>query len=97
MVQFNALTTKNGKMVRAVKVLDPFWVLLAQLIAQILLVLIVEVEVGLCKHVVFFNDFIEDVDVERKALWTFKLLDELTTDGASYAVLVVQLVNAVSA
>ena len=77
--------------------LNPFWVLRAQFWAHHILVLVVEVEVGLGQHAILLNDLIEDVNIERQTLWTLKLLDKFAADRASHTVLVVQLVNAVSA
>ena len=62
-VQLDTLSAKNSKVVRAVEVLDPVWVLLAELIAQGLVFFLVEVETCLRKHWVFLYNFVQNVDV----------------------------------
>ena len=97
MVQFDALTTKNSKVVRAVKVFHSLWVFLTQILGQLLVFLGFKIETSLGQYRVFLNNFIQDVDVEWKALWTVELLHKLPANGASHAVFMVKLVDAVSA
>ncbi len=93
----DALTTEDVQMVRAVEVLDSLGVLLAELFLQAVFVFVLEVKARARQDGVFFDDLVQDVDVEGQALSTFELLDELATDGAADSVLVVQLLNAVRA
>ena len=93
----DALTTENVQMVRAIEVLDTFRMLLAQLLGQALLVLIFEVKTGPRKNWIFLHHLVQDIDVEGESLSTFQLLDKFAADGASDAVLVVQLLNTVRA
>ena len=77
--------------------LNPFSVVLAQLLLQSLVVVIIKIKVCLAKNRVLLNDFVEDVDVERQSLCALQLLNELAADGTAHTVLVMQLRYAVCA
>ena len=93
-MQLDALAAEDGQVVGAVEVLDALWMLLAQLLAETLLVLVVEVKARLREDVVLLDHLVQDVDVEGESLGTLQVLDELAADGAPDAVLVVQLLDA---
>ena len=93
----DTLTTENVEMVRTVEVLDAFWMNLAELFGQAILIFVFKVKAGTVQNRVFLNNFVQDVDVKRKSLCAFQLLDQFAADGASYAILVVQLLDAARA
>ncbi len=93
----NALTTKNCKVIRAVEMFHSLRMCPAQFIRQSFVIFFFEVERSLGEDRIFLDNFIEDVDVERKSLCVLQLLDQLSTDRAAYSVLVVELLNAVGA
>ena len=76
---------------------DSFSVVLAQFLLQRFVIVIVEVEVGLAQNGVLLHHLVQDVDVERQSFGALQLLDQLATNGAANAVLVVQLGDAVGA
>ncbi len=77
--------------------LDSLRVLLAKFLLKAVLVFVLKVKAGAGEDGILFDNLIQNVDVEGKPLSTFKLLDELATDGAADAVFVVQLLDAVGA
>ena len=77
--------------------LDSFSVVLTQLLLQRFVIVIVEVEVGLAQNGVLLHHLVQDVDVERQSFGALQLLDQLATNRAANAVLVVQLGDAVGA
>ncbi len=77
--------------------LDSLWVDLAKFLLKAILVFVLKVKAGAGEDRILFDYLIQNVDVERKTLSTFKLLDELATDGAADTVFVVQLLDAVGA
>ena len=97
MKRLDTLSAENVQMVRAVEVLDTFRMYLAELLRKALFVLILKVETCARQDRVFLDDFVQDVNVQRKALGAFQPLDQLAADGASHSVLVVQLLDAVRA
>ena len=66
-LQFDAFAAEDSRVHRAVEVLHTLGVLFTKLLLQHLFVFILKVESCLRKHGVFFNDFVENVDVEGKA------------------------------
>ena len=54
-----------------------------------ILVIIVKIEIGLAQNGILLNYLIKHVDIQGKAFCTFKLLDQLATNGASDTILVV--------
>ena len=97
MKRLDTLSAENVQMVRAVEVLDTFRMYLAELLRKALFVLILKVETCARQDRVFLDNFVQDVNVQRKALGAFQPLDQLAADGASHSVLVVQLLDAVRA
>ena len=93
----DALATEDVQVIAAVEVLDALGVLLAKLLRQALLILVLEVKACAGQDRVLLHYFVQNIDVEGETLSTLELLDELTADGASDAVFVVQLLDAVSA
>ena len=94
---FDAFSTEDRQVIRAVEVLDTLWMLLAELLTESLFILVLEVEGSLAENWILFDDFIEDVDIQWESLGAFKLLDQFSANGASYSVFVVQLLDAASA
>ena len=84
-------------MIGAVEVLDALRVNLTELLREVIFVLIFKVKAGLSQHGVFLNDLVKDVDVERKALCTLKVLDKLAADRAPNTILVVKLRDTIGA
>ena len=93
----DALPAENVQVVRAVKMLDTLWVLFTELLAEALLVLILEVKARACQYRVLLNHLVENIDVEGQTLGRLQLLDKLAADWASDTVLMVQLLDAVRA
>ena len=60
----DALSAEHCHMVRAVEMLYAVLVLLTQLAPQAFLVVFVEVKTSLRKHLVFFHNLVENVDVQ---------------------------------
>jgi hypothetical protein len=87
-------------MVGAVEMLHTLRVLLAQLLSKGVFVLftgttcLFKIEIGLRQDGVLFNNFIEDVNVERETLSAFKLLNEFAAYRASHSVIVMKVLNA---
>ena len=95
--RLDALAAEDVEVVGAVEVLDALRVLLAELLGQTLLILVLEVEARARQDRVLLDHLVQDVNVEGQPLSTLQLLDQLAADGASDAVLVVQLLDAVRA
>ena len=96
-VQLDALSTKNGKVVRTVEVLDSLWMLRAQVFSELLIFFRFKVETGLSENWILLDHLIQNVDVQWKPFGTVELLNQFPADGASNTVLMVQLVDAVGA
>ena len=94
---FDALAAEDGRVVGAVEVLHSVGMLLAQLLAQTLFVVVVEVKACGRQNLVLFNHLVQNVDVERQTFGAFEIFDELAAYGAANTVLVVELLNAVGA
>ena len=58
-------------------------------------IFLVEIEVAIAKLGVFFDNFVKNVDVERKSLGAFELLDKFATDWASNTIFVMELGDAI--
>ena len=101
--QLNALSAKDRLMIRAIEVLDAVRMISAKLVLHghfsflEAASLILKVEVACGEHLIFFDDLVENVNVEREALRRVQLFDQLATDGAAHAVLMVQFTDAVGA
>ena len=74
-MQTDAFAAEYSEVVAAVEVLDPLWVLLAELLLEGVLVLVgtrppglLEVEVGLRENRIFFDYLVQNVDVEGESL-----------------------------
>ena len=100
-MQADTFAAEDSQMVRAVEMLHSLWVFLAQLLCQGLLVLVgastaglLEIEVRLGQYRVLLDYLVEDVDIERKALCTLKLLHEFAADRASHSVVMVEVLDA---
>jgi len=93
----DALATENVEMVRTVEVLDAFRMNLAELFGQTILIFIFKVKARPVQNRVLLDNFVQDVDVKRESLCAFELLDKFAADGASYAILMVQLLDAARA
>ena len=96
-IRFNTLSTEYRLILATVEVLHTLRVLFTELLTESFFILIFEVEGDLAENRVFFDDLIEDVDVQWKSLGTFELLDQFPANWASYSFLVVQLLNAARA
>ena len=97
MIGLDTLPAEYSEMVRAIKMLDSLRVLFTKLITQSFFILIIKVKISLLKNRIFLNHLIENVNVQRKSLCTFKLLDKLSTNWASHSVFVMELLNATCA
>ena len=75
MTKFDALPAKYGFMVGAIKMLHSVLMTLTEFLSHLLLILIVEIKVAICKLSVFFDDLVQDVDIERESLGTIQLFD----------------------
>ena len=76
---------------------DTFRMLITELLTESLFIFIFEVERGLVEDWILLNDLVENVNVQRKSLCAFKLLDQFSANRASHSILVVQLLDAVRA
>ena len=97
MKRLDTLSAENVQMVRAVEVLDTFRMHLAELLRKALFILILKVKASARQDWVFFDDLVQDVNVQRQALGAFQPFDQLAADGASHSVLVMQLLDAARA
>jgi hypothetical protein len=97
MQRLDTLSTENVQVIGAVEMFNTLGVLLAELFLQAVLVFILKVKTGARENRVFLYHLVKNVDVEGQTLRTLQLLDQLATDGAANSVLVVQLLDAVSA
>ena len=77
--------------------LNTLGMLIAQLLTESFFILILEVKGSLVQDWILLDNFIENIDVERESLSTFKLLDQFSANRASHSVLVVQLLDAIRA
>lgn len=93
----DTLPAENGLMIRAVEVLNSLLMFIAQFLLKVVFIFLFKVECCFAQDLVFFDNFIEDIDIERESLRTLQLLDKLSADGASDSVLVVELLDAVGA
>ena len=93
----DALPAEDGLVAAAVEVLDAVWVLLAELVRHLFFVVFVELELTGRQLLVLLDYLVQNVDVQRQAFGALKVLDQLATDGATHAVVVVQLRNAAGA
>ena len=76
---------------------DTFRMLITELLTESLFIFIFEVERGLVEDWILLNDLVENVNVQRKSLCAFKLLDQFSANRASHSIFVVQLLDAVRA
>ena len=97
MERLDALPAENVLCTGTVKVLDALWMNFTELVGERLLIFVLEIEAHILQDRVLLDDLVEDVDVEGQTLSTFKLLDQLATDGAPNPILVVQLSDAACA
>ena len=96
MIQLNALSAEDGFVIRAIEVLDPFTMIVAELSDHALLVFFVEVKVAVCEFRVFFDNFVEDVNVKGKSFCTFKLFNQFSANWASNAIFVMKFGDTIS-
>ena len=94
---FDTLSTENREVVRTIEMLHPFRMYRAKFLTKRVFILVIEIKGSLIQYRVLLNNLIQNVDVQWKSLCTFKLLDQLSADGASNPVLVVQFLNAAGA
>ena len=97
MLWLDTLSTENREMVGTIEMLHPFRMYRAKFLTKHFFILVIEIKGSLIEYRILLNNFIQNVDVQWKSLSTFKLLDQLSADGASNPVLVVQFLNAAGA
>jgi hypothetical protein len=86
MVLFNALSAENGQVVGAVEVLDPLFMILTQQAVNTLFIF----KIDISKDTVSFNDFIQNVEVQRQFIHTLNLFDKFSANWASHTIIVVE-------
>ena len=84
-------------MARAVEMLHSLRMLFAQLLVEGVFIFVFEIKVFLGQDLVLLYYFKQNVDVQGQSLCTLQILYQLTADGASDTVLMVQLLNTASA
>jgi len=67
----NAFSAKDSQMVRAVEVLDSFLMVLTQFVLQRFFILLIKIKTSFAENWILLNNFIKDIDIERKSLCTF--------------------------
>ena len=93
MVLLDTFSAENCQMIRTIEMLNPLIVLFTQ--KTIDTVFIFEIEVT--QLGVPFHYFVQNVEVERKLVYTFDLLNQFSTDGAPYSMVVMKRIEAFSA
>lgn len=93
----DTLSAEHGQMIGTVKMFDSLLVIIANLLLKSIFVVLVQVKVGLRQDRILFYNFIQNVDIQWQPLCTFQLFDQLSADGASDSVLMMQLLDAISA
>ena len=87
---FNALPTKNGLMIGAIKVHNSIWMNFAKLLGHRFLFILIKLKITVSKLIIFLNNFVQNVDVKWKSFSTIQLLDQLSANWASDTILIVQ-------
>ena len=82
----DALSAKNGKMVRAVEVLHPLVVFLALQALEAFFTF----EVDVSKNRIPLYDLVQDVEVKRQLIDSFDLLHQLPANRAAHSVVVAE-------
>ena len=94
---FDTLSTENREVVRTIEMLHPFRMYRAKFLTKRFFILVIEIKGSLIEYRILLNDLIQNVNVQWKSLCTFKLLDQLSADGASNPVLMVEFLNTAGA
>ena len=97
MERLDALSAENRQMIWTVKVLYSFIVLLAYFVWETLFVFFVKVKTCLREYGVFWDDFVENVNVQGKSFGSFKLFDQLSTNWTTDTVFMMELLDAAGA
>ena len=67
---FNAFSAENGLMVWTIKMLDSVWMDIAELLYHDIFLFIIKLKITISQLIVFFNNFVQYVDVQWKSFCT---------------------------
>ena len=97
MLLLDTLSAEDSSVDGAIEMLHSLRMLLTQFITEGLFIVIFKFKRGLLQHGVFFNYFVQNVDVEGQAFSGLEILDQFAAHRASDSILVMQLSYATGA